>query len=72
MPAPPLHPGSGVLKPSASRSLQVGDCVQGNSRSTAARFFFEMLVLQTHGVVDAQQDTPFGEITVRPGRKLAL
>ena len=54
---------SGDVKEARSFSSIV---TKESSRRTAARSFFELLVLKTKGFIDVEQDQPFADITVTP------
>ncbi|CAA0842523.1 Sister chromatid cohesion 1 protein 3 [Striga hermonthica] len=51
--------------------LSLNKILEGKPRKVCARMFFETLVLKTHGLVDARQETPYGDITLKVTPKLS-
>ena len=41
------------------------DFVRGKNRRPVVGCFFELLVLKTQGVIDLEQNDPYGEITIK-------
>ncbi|CAA0820720.1 Sister chromatid cohesion 1 protein 3 [Striga hermonthica] len=48
-----------------SPDLSLHKILQGKPRKVCTRMFFETLVLKTHGLVDARQENPYGDITLK-------
>ncbi|KAH0884568.1 hypothetical protein HID58_060664 [Brassica napus] len=46
----------------SSGDLSLGKILAGKTRKLAARMFFETLVLKSRGLIDMQQDQPYGDI----------
>nr|VDD09447.1 unnamed protein product [Brassica oleracea] len=49
----------------SSGDLSLGKILAGKTRKLAARMFFETLVLKSRGLIDMQQDQPYGDITLK-------
>ncbi|XP_027342226.1 sister chromatid cohesion 1 protein 3 [Abrus precatorius] len=45
--------------------LSLNKILEGKTRKVSARMFFEILVLKTHGLVDVQQEEPYGDINLK-------
>ncbi|TKY49548.1 Sister chromatid cohesion 1 protein 3 [Spatholobus suberectus] len=45
--------------------LCLNKILKGKTRHVAARMFFEVLVLKTNGLVDVQQEQPYGDISLK-------
>ncbi|XP_059650447.1 sister chromatid cohesion 1 protein 3-like [Cornus florida] len=54
-----------------SGDLILNKILEGKRRKICARMFFETLVLKTRGLVDVQQEEPYGDITLRVTSKLS-
>ncbi|KAL3624594.1 hypothetical protein CASFOL_031262 [Castilleja foliolosa] len=50
--------------------LSLNKILEGKPRKICARMFFETLVLRTRGLVDANQENPYGDITLKVTPKL--
>ncbi|OIV89632.1 hypothetical protein TanjilG_14158 [Lupinus angustifolius] len=48
-----------------AEDLSLNKILQGKTRKLSARMFFEVLVLKNHGLVDVQQDEPYGDINLK-------
>ncbi|EOA23162.1 hypothetical protein CARUB_v10016763mg [Capsella rubella] len=48
-----------------SGDLSLSDILAGKTRKLAARMFFETLVLKSRGLIDMQQDKPYGDIGLK-------
>ncbi|KAJ0038998.1 hypothetical protein Pint_24077 [Pistacia integerrima] len=48
-----------------SGQLSLNKILTGKTRKLCARMFFETLVLKTHGLIDVQQEEPYGDITLK-------
>ncbi|GAB4832630.1 hypothetical protein Ancab_006648 [Ancistrocladus abbreviatus] len=48
-----------------SGDLSLNRILDGRSRKLSVRMFFETLVLKSYGLVDVQQDEPYGDITLK-------
>ncbi|KAJ1434385.1 Winged helix DNA-binding domain superfamily [Sesbania bispinosa] len=45
--------------------LNLNKILEGKTRKLSARMFFEVLVLKTHGLVDVQQEEPYGDVSLK-------
>lgn len=54
----------------AKRGLAMETLLAGKTRKEASRLFFESLVLKTRDYIHVEQETPFDNLTIRPGVKL--
>lgn len=52
------------FKQADSDSLSLTEMLKGKKRQTAARCFYETLVLKSKGLIDVSQSEPFGEIVI--------
>lgn len=71
--APPAKQrrGAGAASPVAAfQGVPLGPLLHGKTRAEASRMFYEVLVLNSRGLVAAQQGESFGEITLMPGKAL--
>ncbi|GMG99956.1 hypothetical protein Nepgr_001796 [Nepenthes gracilis] len=50
--------------------LLLDSLLAGKSRKEASRMFFETLVLKTRDYIQAEQEEPFSNISIRPRMKL--
>ncbi|KAL6903596.1 hypothetical protein ACP4OV_004409 [Aristida adscensionis] len=50
--------------------LTLSQALDGRMRKTSARFFYETLVLKSHGFIQVKQEQPYGDITVSGTQKL--
>ncbi|PON41418.1 Rad21/Rec8-like protein [Trema orientale] len=57
----PITPNSEAV----SGDLSLNKLLQGKTRRLCARMFFETLVLKSNGLVDVQQEVPYGDITLK-------
>ncbi|XP_019093207.1 PREDICTED: sister chromatid cohesion 1 protein 3-like [Camelina sativa] len=48
-----------------SGDLSLSEILAGKTRKLAARMFFETLVLKSRGLIDMQQDKPYGDIALK-------
>ncbi|CAL9245760.1 unnamed protein product [Arabidopsis halleri] len=48
-----------------SGDLSLSEILAGKTRKLAARMFFETLVLKSRGLIDMQQDRPYGDIALK-------
>ncbi|KAG8082456.1 hypothetical protein GUJ93_ZPchr0014g47132 [Zizania palustris] len=53
-----------------NNSVRLGQVLQGRKRETSARFFYETLVLKSHGLIEVNQEQPYEEIIVSATRQL--
>ncbi|KAG2370631.1 hypothetical protein C9374_005983 [Naegleria lovaniensis] len=53
------------FKQADTDTLSLTEMLQGRKRQTAARCFYETLVLKSKGLIDVAQSEPFGEILIR-------
>ncbi|ESW21067.1 hypothetical protein PHAVU_005G038800 [Phaseolus vulgaris] len=62
-----LNPITPILEDSAGdlSDLSLNRILEGKTRHTAARMFFEVLVLQTNRLVDVKQEEPYGDISLK-------
>ncbi|KAL3615388.1 hypothetical protein CASFOL_041049 [Castilleja foliolosa] len=51
--------------------LSLNKILEGKPRKICTRMFFETLVLRTHGLVDANQENPYSDITLKVTPKLS-
>ncbi|KAL8542373.1 hypothetical protein ACS0TY_003296 [Phlomoides rotata] len=51
--------------------LSLKKILEGKTRKVCARMFYETLVLKSLGLVDAQQERPYGDITLKVTHKLS-
>ncbi|XP_061345461.1 sister chromatid cohesion 1 protein 3 [Gastrolobium bilobum] len=45
--------------------LSLNKILEGKTRKHSARMFFEVLALKTHGLVDVQQEEPYGDVSLK-------
>ncbi|XP_059431521.1 sister chromatid cohesion 1 protein 3 isoform X2 [Corylus avellana] len=57
----PINPISEDL----SEDLSLNKILEGKTRKICARMFFETLVLKSNGLVDVQQEEPYGDISLK-------
>ncbi|KAJ4970504.1 hypothetical protein NE237_003603 [Protea cynaroides] len=50
--------------------LSLNKILEGKTRKTSARMFFETLVLKSNGLIDVRQEEPYGDITLTWTQKL--
>jgi cohesin complex subunit SCC1 len=50
-----------------SNELSLEDQVKGKSRADAAKMFYQVLVLRTHGYLDVEQNEPYDDVKMKPG-----
>lgn len=63
----PINP----ISEDPSMELSLNKILEGKTRKIAARMFFETLVLKNYGLVDVQQEEPYGDITLKMTPKLS-
>ncbi|KAL5760533.1 hypothetical protein ACOSP7_019040 [Xanthoceras sorbifolium] len=51
--------------------LSLNNILAGKTRKLCARMFFETLVLKSYGLIDVQQEQPYGDITLSLTQKLS-
>ncbi|GAY37043.1 hypothetical protein CUMW_026210 [Citrus unshiu] len=56
----PITPSS-----EGSTDLSLNKILQGKTRKLCARMFFETLVLKSYGLLDVEQEQPYGDITLK-------
>ncbi|CAK9319284.1 unnamed protein product [Citrullus colocynthis] len=66
-----LSPIKSILDDS-TQDLSLNDILEGKRRKLCARMFYEMLVLKSYGLIDVQQDVPYGDITLKLTPKLSM
>ena len=47
--------------------LSLDEQVRGKTRADAAKMFYQVLVLRTHGYLDVEQEEPYGDVKMKPG-----
>ncbi|KAH9710271.1 Sister chromatid cohesion 1 protein 3 [Citrus sinensis] len=62
----PITPSS-----EGSTDLSLNKILQGKTRKLCARMFFETLVLKSYGLLDVEQEQPYGDITLKLTPKLS-
>jgi len=50
-----------------SNELSLEEQVRGKTRADAAKMFYQVLVLRTHGYLDVEQDEAYGDVKMKPG-----
>ncbi|XP_020112308.1 sister chromatid cohesion 1 protein 3-like isoform X2 [Ananas comosus] len=50
--------------------LSLARILDGKTRKTCARFFYETLILKGHGFIDVKQDSPYADIFISPTPQL--
>ncbi|KAM7262906.1 hypothetical protein ACFE04_000589 [Oxalis oulophora] len=53
----------------SSSDLSLNNILQGKSRKLCARMFFDTLVLKSKGLVDVEQEEPYGDITLKLSKR---
>ncbi|OIW11741.1 hypothetical protein TanjilG_10943 [Lupinus angustifolius] len=48
-----------------AEDLSLNKILERKTRKLSARMFFEVLVLKNHGLIDVQQDEPYGDISLK-------
>lgn len=56
----------------ACLQVSLDGLVAGKSRADAARYFYQTLVLSTHGYVSLEQAQPYGDVLIKPMDKLLV
>ncbi|XP_043693345.1 sister chromatid cohesion 1 protein 3-like [Telopea speciosissima] len=54
-----------------SGSLSLNKILEGKTRKLSARMFFETLVLKSYGLIDVQQEVPYGDVILKLTRKFS-
>ncbi|CAL0326279.1 unnamed protein product [Lupinus luteus] len=49
----------------SAEDLNLNKILEGKTRKLSARMFFEILVLKNHGLIDIQQEEPYGDIRLK-------
>ncbi|XP_042485440.1 sister chromatid cohesion 1 protein 3-like isoform X1 [Macadamia integrifolia] len=63
----PLTPNS----KGPSGILSLNKILEGKTRKLSARMFYETLVLKSYGLIDVEQEVPYGDITLKSTVKLS-
>ncbi|CAL6403155.1 unnamed protein product [Bathycoccus prasinos] len=50
-----------------SNELSLEEQVRGKTRADAAKMFYQVLVLRTHGYLDVEQEEPYADVKMKPG-----
>uniref|UniRef100_A0A0A9ECY9 Rad21/Rec8-like protein C-terminal eukaryotic domain-containing protein n=1 Tax=Arundo donax TaxID=35708 RepID=A0A0A9ECY9_ARUDO len=53
-----------------ANSVSLNQALEGKKRKTSARFFYETLILKSHGLIDVSQEQPYEDITLSPTPQL--
>ncbi|XP_038881441.1 sister chromatid cohesion 1 protein 3 isoform X2 [Benincasa hispida] len=56
----------------STQDLSLNGILEGKRRKLCARMFYEILVLKSYGLIDVQQDVPYGDITLKLTPKLSM
>ncbi|TYK00159.1 sister chromatid cohesion 1 protein 3 [Cucumis melo var. makuwa] len=60
------------ISDNSDQDLSLNGILEGKRRKLCARMFYETLVLKSFGLIDVQQDVPYGDITLKLTPKLSM
>ncbi|XP_062226005.1 sister chromatid cohesion 1 protein 2-like [Phragmites australis] len=53
-----------------TKSVSLNQALEGKKRKTSARFFYETLILKSHGLIEVNQEQPYEDIMLSPTPQL--